>query len=346
MNKVFQKLLEWLKGGTFRLLVLAGILLLSWGVFAPVGTLIWWINQSREQLGLTKKNLQLRGTAEREDSADTASGTTSEINCYIVYFPGVGDYSADQLTPGEEWILDQLVQRHPNCVAVRDIFPYSATNEDLPGQRFVAPLWEAIAQADGWLENTDVLIKIRNLWRFAISADDRYGPVYSQGIANAVIERMNAAHPIPDGSKPLNLVLMGTSGGVQVALGAVPHLDQWLDARVTVVSMGGDFTGERGFKTANHVYHLQGSQDWIEDISKVVFPSRWPWTVGSPFNQARRQGRYTVAKSGPHTHDGRTGYFGMAIAHSDTSYVELTLEEVAQLPIWSLPEKNLTGIQN
>lgn len=328
-------LLQWLAGGTSKLLILAGVVLLTWGIFAPVGTLVWWLNQSTESLGFKRRQ------PEQLPGSDAPLATQSpEINCYIIYLPGVGDFSADQLTPGEEWFLDQLVRQHPNCVAVRDVFPYSAANKDLGGQRFLAPLWQTAEDADGWLGNADLLIKIRNLWRFAISADDRYGPVYSQGIADAMIERMNAAYPIPQDQQPLNLILIGTSGGVQVALGAVPYLDQWLNARLTVVSMGGTFDGEEGFKTTSHVYHLQGDRDWIEDISLIIFPSRWYWTVGSPFNQARRQGRYTVLNSGPHAHAGSEGYFGLALVKPDTTFAELTLQKVYQLPIWSISTRD------
>ncbi|MBD1913198.1 MULTISPECIES: hypothetical protein [unclassified Leptolyngbya] len=338
MVAFLQRLLHWLAGSTSRLLILAGILLLSWGVFAPVGTLVWWLNQSRESLGLSKKPPKRLSASEGSASSNPSSIHSSNINCYIVYLPGVGDYSANQLTPGEEWLLNQLIRLHPNCVAISDVFPYSVANQDLSGGRFLAPVWGAIERADGWLENVDVLIKIRNLWRFAISADDRYGPVYSQGIADAMIERMNAVHPIPTNHcQPLNIILIGTSGGVQVALGSLPYLDQWLNTRLTVVSVGGDFNGENGFKTAHHVYHLQGSRDWVEDIPRFVFASRWPATVGSPFNQARRQGRYTVLSSGPHAHDGEEGYFGMAIAQNNTTYVELTLQKIQQLPIWAPP---------
>lgn len=329
-----QRLLQQLAGGTAKLFILAGIVLLTWGTFAPVGTLVWWLSQRGENLDLRKKQ---PGSLSGEEDP-TASPSASVINCYIIYLPGVGDFSTDQLTPGEEWFLAQLVRLHPNCEVVSDVFPYSAANHDLGGRRFLGPLWQAIEHADGWLENVDLLIKIRNLWRFAISADDRYGPIYSQGIANAIIEQMNAAHPIPtEGQQPLNLILMGTSGGVQVGLGAVPYLDQWLNAQVTVVSMGGTFNGEEGFVATHHVYHLQGERDWIEDISRIGFPSRWRWTVNSPFNRARRQGRYTVLSSGPHAHDGEEGYFGLMPAQPGTSYVELTLQSVDQLPIWATP---------
>lgn len=333
MLQLIERIFLWLRGGTLRLLILTVIILLAWGVLAPVGTLVWWLSQTSESFGF-KKNQSKSLSSAQESSSVLKS---SKINCYIIFLPGVGDFSANQLTSGEEFFLKHLVALHPNCVVVSDVFPYSAANKSLGGQRLLAPLWRFANKADGWLGMADILIKIRNIWRFAISADKRYGPIYNQGIANAMIERMEAAHPIPSSPRqPLKLVLIGTSGGAQVALGAAPYLQQWLSPKITVVSVGGVFAGTDGFNVAKHIYHLQGSQDWVEDIGKIVFPSRWRWTVGSPFNQARRQGNFTVQTIGPQAHDGSTGYFGKKlISPNGITYVELTLQKVNQLPIWS-----------
>lgn len=316
-----------LQGETFKLLLLASALLLVWGVLSPVGTLIWWLNQSKESLALQEQSS--RRTLPSESSEDA-----SEIDCYIIFLPGVGDFSANQLTPGEEFFLNQLTKQHPNCIAVSDVFPYSITYPGLGGEQLLAPLWRAAKQAKGWLSNANILIKIRNLWRFAISVDERYGPIYNQGIATTIVDRMSRAHPIPR-QQPLKVILIGTSGGVQVALGASSYLDEWLDAQLIVVSIGGCFDGDTGFEAVNQMYHLQGRRDWVEDTSRLMFPSRWYWTVGSPFNQARRQGQYSVQDTGSHTHSGAEGYFGMAIAKPNTTYVELTLQAVNQLPVWS-----------
>ncbi len=327
------KSLQAVQSSTVKLLLLAGGVLLVWGTLSPIGTLTWWLRQGSE-----RSDRKDSGRSQNPPSkALSVPPRSTPIDCYIVYLPGVGDYSANQLTDGEEYFLKGLTQQHPNCVAVPDVFPYSASNESLGGQRLLAPMWTAIEQADGWLKNADVLIKIRNLWRFALSADDRYGPVYNQGIAHAVVDRMNAAHPIAQVQpRPLHIILVGTSGGVQVALGSADYLNRWLKARITMVSVGGDFAGTVGFDAVDRVYHLQGTKDWIEDLSAVVFPSRWQWTVGSPFNQARQQGRYVEQTIGPHEHDGKRGYFGMTqVENKPTMYVDLTRNAVNQLPIWS-----------
>jgi len=109
------------------------------------------------------------------------------------------------------------------------------------------------------------------------------------------------------------LILISTSGETQVALGATAHLREWINARLTVVSLGGTFEGRAGFNDTNHVYHLYGERDWVTTLARVVFPARWSWVVGSPVNQARQQGRYTVCNIGSYEHSGAEGYFGNAI---------------------------------
>lgn len=342
MLELIKRILLWLRGGSLKLLTLAGLILLAWGTVSPVGTLVWWLRQEAESLGW--KNNPPKRLQPSNGLNSVAKSKSLKINCYIVFLPGVGNFSTDQLTSGEALFIDHLVQAHPNCVGVRDVFPYSAANESLGGERLLAPLWRFANEADGWLNVADVLIKIRNLWRFAISVDNRYGPIYNQGIATAIIDRMNASHPISLAQRqPFKIVLIGTSGGAQVALAAAPYLDQWLDAQSTVLSIGGVFASTDGFNVAERVYHLQGRRDWVEDIGSIVFPSRWPSTVGSAFNQARLQGDYTALISGPHTHDGPTGYFGKELVSANgTSYVDLTFQQVNQLPIWSV--QKLDGV--
>jgi len=57
---------------------------------------------------------------------------------------------------------------------------------------------------------------------------------------------MNAALKQKSARQPLKLILIGTSGGGQVALGATEYLDEWLDAQIIVVSVGGVFNGING----------------------------------------------------------------------------------------------------
>lgn len=250
----------------------------------------------------------------------------------------MGSYDADNLTEEESNFVDRVIEDHPNCVSVRDVYPYSAANEGLVGERFMAPLWNAISQSDG-LAYT--VINIRNIWRMALSADPRYGTVYNRGTASAIVDRMNAAHPVPPANQRINVIVMSTSGGAQVAVAAVSYLDDWLNAQVVAISIGGVFAGRDGFDQAAGVYHLYGTEDWIDDIGRIIFPSRWRWVFGSAFNRARREGRYQAIETGPHEHDGDRGYFGEeTVSVEGPKYIDLTLEELNALPIWSIDDRS------
>lgn len=337
MLKFIWQLLRWLRGGALQLLLIAIVILIIWGITSPVGTLVWWLGQEAANLGFMKSPVESLMPQKNSFSLfqNPQQANHSALTCYIIFLPGVGDFSADELTPGEEFFLQHLVEQHPNCVTIGDIFPYSAANKSLGGQRFFAPVWRWVNRATGWWEIAGIAIQIRNLWRFAISVDYRYGQVYNQGIATAIIERMNAKRPLlASDTQKLQIILMGTSGGVQVALGAAPYLQNWLNAKISIVSIGGVFSGRNGFQSIERFYHLRGDRDLIEDIGGIIFPSRWQWFLTSPYNQARQQGRYQASISGPHEHDGPQGYFGEELAGEGETFVDLTLQQVNRIPIW------------
>ncbi|MBD2314302.1 hypothetical protein H6G20_21775 [Desertifilum sp. FACHB-1129] len=321
--------LSWLRNGGLMLLLFVGFLVLLWGSTAPVGTLVWWLDRGEDKIERRSQRLE----EVLDNGNDAAEGNKT---CYIIYLTGVGDLSADDLSDGETVFLAELQQNQPQCILVRDVFPYSAANQDVSGQRIFDFLKEITEKENGWEEFSQFLLEARNVWRMALSADNRYGRIYNRAIALTIVERMDAQQSIPiSPDRSLQLILMGKSGGAQVALGATPYLSQWLNADITVISFGGMFNGNEGFEKANHVYHLRGERDWIETIGGVVLPSRWHWTFGSPYNRARREDRYTVVESGSHAHQGDNGYFGTEKAEEGVPYVELTLEKVNQLPIWS-----------
>lgn len=334
-----KRILSRLGSETFSLLGLVAFLFLIWGTLAPVGTLIWWLDLEIEELKPEADDFPDRGLSNNSARAKNAV----KRSCYIIFLPGVGNTGGGDLSPGEVEFLTRLTAANPTCVAVPDVFPYSVRQRTLVKDHPFADFWQTAQESEGWMGQ--VLINIRNFWQMALSADDRYGPTYNWAIATATIDRMNAKQSIQTRQQPLSLILIGSSGGAQVAAGITPYLDQWLpNAKITVISIGGFFEGTEGFAEAQRIYHMQGQHDRITKIGAVVFPSRWRWTVGSPFNRARREGRYIALTSGPHEHQGSKGYFGKTpIEEQDQTYLDLTLQQVKQLPIWSnLPTSTTT----
>jgi hypothetical protein len=144
------------------------------------------------------------------------------------------------------------------------------------------------------------------MFQVAVSADQRYGPVYNLGVAKEIVASL-LRHGYPLGSgKPVTLY--GYSGGGQVALGAVPYLKKVLKAPVRVISMGGVMSSDPGLDALDALVHLDGAHDTTDDLGRIVFPGRWPLAAGSPWNRALAAGKITIREIGPFTHTGPGGY--------------------------------------
>ncbi|MBW4485360.1 MAG: hypothetical protein KME14_22735 [Tildeniella torsiva UHER 1998/13D] len=328
MKSLLQTLIARSLGDTSKLLTALGLFFLAWGTISPISTLSWWL---RDGDGLAQQRPEL-------PAGSVTAGTGAR--CYLVFLAGVGNVADVDLDPGEDAFLNAMATAVPGCVVVRGVFPYSAVSDNVGSQPFFRWLWQ-LSDRPGQEDNpARLVLKIRNLWRLALSADDRYGQAYNRGAAATILERMAEAEAISlDADEPIQLVLAGTSGGTQVALGAAPYLHQWLPMDITVLSFGGVFDGQEGFEAVDQVYHFHGDHDWIDNLGLVLFPSRWGWTVGSPYNQALRVGKYEAIASGPHDHDGDRGYFGQDPVEGNptVTYLNLTLERVNALPIWPDP---------
>ncbi|MBD2108695.1 hypothetical protein [Nodosilinea sp. FACHB-13] len=327
MKSLLQTLISRSLGDTSKLLAALGIFFLAWGTISPISTLSWWL---RDGNGLAEQ---------RPSLPDGTTTTEGGAQCYLVFLAGVGNVADVDLDPGEEAFLNQMAAAVPGCVVVRGVFPYSAVSDNVGSQPLFRWLWQ-LSERPGQEDSlARLVIKIRNLWRLALSADNRYGQAYNRGAAATILERMAATEAVSLESKePIQLVLAGTSGGAQVALGAAPYLKEWLSVEVTVLSFGGVFDGEEGFDAVEQVYHFHGQGDRIDNLGLILFPSRWGWTVGSPYNRALRAGKYEAIASGPHAHDGDRGYFGQGPVEGSvskgTTYLDLTLEQVQALPLW------------
>jgi hypothetical protein len=218
-------------------------------------------------------------------------------------------------------------------VIVRDIFPFSVTNNPLTGKsRRLARVWRWIddlqqRKVRAWLYN---FIQFRNLTQVAVSADPRYGRVYSYGIAKEMVKGLLRSGYHPDGKLPVTLMCI--SGGGQVSVGAAPLLLELLGQPVTVVSIGGVITDDPGILSVEHLYHLSGSKDNIQNVGKYLFPGRWPIFKHSAWNRAMRKHKITIIDVGPMKHMGWGDYFSRSARLPDgTIHAERTVDVVARV---------------
>ena len=276
------------------LVIVAAIALLLLALLAPLESLEWWAGWSGPP--------QFAPLAEVERTARVA-----RPRCIVVYLSGIGSIGGDLLLPEEVGFLDLLEPLISGGVIVRDVFPYSATGVALTGARTWAELWRLLEKmrigGDTLLSS---FINIRNLFQVAVAADPRYAPMYACGVA-CVIARAAVAAGFQPGTDQ-RIILLGYSGGAQMAVGSAPFLHEFLGIRVHVISLGGVLNSDAGIRLLSRLDHLVGEHDMMERVGRVVYPGRWPLASTSAWNVARRGGWLHVQRLAGMRHNTPGGY--------------------------------------
>lgn len=313
------ELLEWV----LSLGVIALVLFVVAAVMAPFESLGWWAGWSES----LPKPISLAEAS----PGDGDEPTTHRHTCFLVYLNGLGATDAQGLTPSERGFLERLAEQLPDTAIIDDVFPYSAVNIPLTGSRPLRRLWSWVAHLTRRSESQIwLLVAVRNLLQVAVSADSRYGPVYSFGIARAILLRLLRFGYRRSSKAPI--ILLGFSGGGQVAVGAAARLHFLLQAPVWVISVGGVLTSDAAILQVEHLYHLASSKDPFPALGYLLYPGRWPIMSHSAWNRALRQGKRTVIPIGPMTHMGAGDYLSPdAILTDGRPHVEHTVETVVRI---------------
>lgn len=285
-----------------ELIIVGGLaLLLISAALAPVETLAWWAGWGGHDRSIQQA---------RQEIASLKSNTTpATAEHFVVFLPGIGDVAGENLLHEEEPFIEYIRQQLPRTVVIHDVFPYSVINLSLTGERILASFWR-------WLDRRRQMgkaglvgfaINLRNLFQVAVSADQRYGPVYNLGMAREILVslvrhgyQLNQARPI---------TLIGSSGGGQISLGAAPYLATAINAPIRIISLGGVMSGGENIELIERIYHLEGSKDPVPKLGKLLYPARWPFNWQSAWNQQLAAGRYREMIIGPMVHNGPGGYF-------------------------------------
>ena len=298
------------------------VLFLVSAFFAPLEALGWWAGWFGEELR-PPVSVGALATPVREDQP---------IRRWVVYLDGIGQASIQALPEGEDFLL-QLAERLPADFAiVRGIMPYSVVNQPLTESRWLGQFWR-------WVDRLRIrhpqallgaVINLRNILVVAVSADQRYGPIYNQGMAQVITDSLLANGYVPASGTPVTL--LGFSGGGQISVGALPHLRRVLQAPVEVISLGGVFAGSNQFLAAEHLFHLVGERDRVERIGPVAFPGRWRLQPLSYWNRARRRGKVSLISLGPVGHELPGGIFdAKALLADGRSHLQQTLDLVSAI---------------
>ena len=306
----------------FSLLFWGLILIIIMALVSPFEALGWWAGWNKRQLE----------TDALDQSPSPEPDAQPDADYYAVYLTGIGGFSGSWLGDREALFLDLLAERLPGqTVVVRDVFPFSVSNNPLNGERLLTRLWNWIHKRQ-MKNSSDIftfLIVLRNLFQVAISSDPRYGPINNLGVAQEISRSLLQKGYQPGSGKTITLI--GYSGGAQVSLGVTRYLHRTLEAPVQIFTFGGVMSDDPGLDDVEHLYQLIGGKDFFPKVGAIFFAGRWPLLSYSHWNKAKSQGRISAIDAGANVvHTGTTDYFSQTATLPDgQSHMDHSLEVIS-----------------
>ncbi len=254
----------------------------------------------------------------------------SDRNNFVVFLTGIHSVSEDTYARREIRLLDSLKEKLPESQII-EVFPYSASNRELTGERFFAWFWKtALKLKMNRLSLAGLVINLRNIFQVTVSADSRYGPIYNQGMAASIYTGLLENAYITNSKTPITII--GYSGGGQIAVGAAGYLKQIVKAPISVISLGGILASDASLLRLEHMHHLIGKKDRVQRLGYIFFPGRWPIIQYSSWNQAKNKGIVKFVDMGAVDHTGKNGYLdGKAKLPDGRSNFEQTVDIIVEI---------------
>ena len=301
-------------------------LIFLFALLSPFESLGYWAGWSNNAL---RRRQAKRQEVEEETAAQQPNEDSPKY--FLVYLRGIATANAELGWRGNNF-LRLLKENLPGATIVSDIFPYSAGNNPLTGERAFAKIYQ-------WLLNSRIksrnpiyslLFTLRNVFQVAVSGDTRYGPIYNLSLAREIgFSLIHQGYPLGSG---IPIWVMGWSGGGQISVGAARYLHRLFKAPVYVVSIGGVILDDPGISDITHLYHLQSSIDSYPNLGYYLSPGRWKFVKHSPWNRAFKEGRITVIDPGPMKHTGKDDYFdGRAKLENGQTHAERTASVISEI---------------
>lgn len=214
---------------------------------------------------------------------------------YLVYLDGIGKRRVRDTRDGGQ-LVKAVIAGAPELRVLGQVQPYSPLADPLADR----PVWAWLRRRIG------LLLFLHNVMQVFVAADHRYRPLYNRAVGSQIATQLRLAGYQPDSGIPV--VLLGYSGGAQVATGAVDELHTQLRCPITVITLGGFHNGANDLTHAEHLHRLTSASDRIERVGTWIFPQRWRLFRRSGWNRADRAGKITVHRLDPATHLGPRSY--------------------------------------
>lgn len=241
----------------------------------------------------------------------SVEGVPYPFGRYLIYLDGIHQVERDH-PPRITEFLDTLEAGLPaDTCLVRGLETYTVMPGALIDDAGSAWFWQRVFALQehhpSWLIQLlcSVLVQGNNVIKVGISSDRRYGPILNYELALKFSLRLDELGYGPGHE----LVLLGYSGGGEMALGVADYLRRICHAPVRIITFCGVFSGNQVLDGVERIHMLVGTRDPVAGLGPLAYPGRSPLLPLSNWNKAKRQGLVEQIRIPGMSHNGSIGPF-------------------------------------
>ena len=249
---------------------------------------------------------------------------------FLVYLDGIHQ-SEESHPPRVQEFLNCLESEIANdSLLVKGIEAYTITDVGLRAASYSRWFWQRLFALQEHHANAFVqfvcafCIQANNVIKVGISSDRRYGPVMNYELALKIARRLEQLdfHP----SHAFRVVLVGYSGGAEMAIGTAEILQKLCFSPVQVITVCGVFSGNAALESIQDVAMVVGSKDPVAAFGRLAYPGRLsllPLTNWNRWQRSHSLHRYQIDRM---SHNGSSGPFSVAFRHKVVAAICRELE--------------------
>jgi hypothetical protein len=303
---------------------LVGLLVPIAGIYSVAGQYAFW----NGWLGELPDPVQVFARADQQQAATT--DPTPPADRFVVYLDGIHQ-SEQEHPPRVAALLEELEGQLPaGSVLIQGVQTYTISPAELAADAGSRWFWRRLFALQESHPNRlvnaicGILVQANNVIKVGISADRRYGPILNYELALKVVQRL-VESGLRQGSGQ-RIVLLGYSGGGEMALGMADVLHVLCRCPVEILTCCGVFSGNQRLDQVAGIAMVVGSRDPVAALGPLLFPGRSPLLPFSNWNKARYAGRVSREVVAGMGHNGRSGPFS---AQHRSTVVALILRQLA-----------------
>ena len=241
------------------------------------------------------------------------SPSISEHRCFVVYLDGIHQLERDHPPRVSAFLalLDQ--QLNPATRLVKGLEAYTVLPVALAQDIGSAWFWRRLfalqeEHPNGWIQLlAAVLVQANNVIKVGISSDHRYGPIMNYELSLKIALRLGEVGFRPDQGQ--RVVLVGYSGGAEMAMGVADYLRRICRSPVSIVSFCGVFSGNQLLNQLSKITMIIGSRDPVAAFGRIAYPGRSPLLPLSNWNRALKHSCIERREIDGMNHNGLRGPF-------------------------------------